>query len=522
MGILRSRQKFGAAALILALSAFLSRLMGLVRDKIISWQFGASGESDMYFAAFVVPDIINYLLAGGFMSITIIPLLAKGFEENEENAWKFFSCVFFWMTIASTILTLGGEIFAAHLARAVAPGFSAEQCARLAFFMRIILPAQIFFLSGACFTALLFLRRQFAVPALTPLIYNGFIIFAGLCLPLFSNSGSFGMTGYCVGVTIGAALGAFALPFGVALKEGVKLRLVWSHPWLGKFLLIALPLMLGQTIVMLDEQFLRVFGSMLGEGSVSLLNYGRRIAQVPVALMGQAIAVASYPFLVRLLAKNDLNQFNETLNKAINTGVELIIPVSSCMIACALPILGIIFQGGKFGYAECLACEPLTQLLLLATPFWIIYMALARGYYAYGDTLTPAITGTIITAICIPAYYLFALPHGAWAITAVSGSGVAAYVIWLMLVWTKRHGGAAFRQMGTVIFKSLSCSLPAAFASWILLQYLLTKNILSSGILAALLALFLCGVMFCLCFCALALLISPGILKKIWRMLKRA
>ena len=75
MSILSKSQSMGVAAVILAVSTLLSRFMGLVRDKIISWQFGAGGESDMYFAAFVVPDIINYLLAGGFMSITLIPLL---------------------------------------------------------------------------------------------------------------------------------------------------------------------------------------------------------------------------------------------------------------------------------------------------------------------------------------------------------------------------------------------------------------------------------------------------------------
>ena len=68
MSILSKSQSMGVAAVILAVSTLLSRFMGLVRDKIISWQFGAGGESDMYFAAFVVPDIINYLLAGGFMS----------------------------------------------------------------------------------------------------------------------------------------------------------------------------------------------------------------------------------------------------------------------------------------------------------------------------------------------------------------------------------------------------------------------------------------------------------------------
>ena len=90
MALLTAQQRMGAAALILAASTILSRLMGLARDKIISWQFGAGGESDMYFAAFVVPDIINYLLAGGFMSITIIPLLTTGFRRMRPMPGTFF------------------------------------------------------------------------------------------------------------------------------------------------------------------------------------------------------------------------------------------------------------------------------------------------------------------------------------------------------------------------------------------------------------------------------------------------
>lgn len=510
MGILSARQKAGLAALVLAASAFLSRLMGLARDKIISWQFGASGEADMYFAAFVIPDIINYLLAGGFMSITIIPLLARGFEVDEADAWKFFSCILIWMTAASIIFTGMGEIFANPLAAMIAPGFSEAQRLRLAFFMRLILPGQIFFLVGACFTALLFLRRQFAAPALTPLIYNGLIIVCGLVFPLAGLCE--GMTGYCIGVTIGAALGAFLLPFCAAAQGTLRLGFVWFHPWLWNFLLIALPLMLGQTVVMLDEQFLRIFGSMLGEGSVSLLNYARRIAQVPVALMGQAIAVASYPFLVRLLAKNETDSFNQALNSALAAGLELIIPVCLWMLAFALPILTLIFQGGRFGPVETLACEPLAQIMLAAGPVWIIYMVLVRGFYAHGDTLTPAVTGTLITLACIPVYRFIALGLGAWAIAVVSGLGLGAYALWLMLIWKKRHGPDAFVNLGLKSCKCIVCALPAALFSGELARLLPMPE---NALLAAILTLGAGGLVFCALFLCLAWLIYPELPKRL-------
>lgn len=521
MGILSRRQRLGTAAILLACSAFLSRLMGLIRDKIISWQFGAGSEADMYFAAFVVPDIINYLLAGGFMSITIIPLLANAFRQNEEDAWRFFSCVFFWITLAACLFTAVCELFAPHLAKLIAPGFDTAQCHRLAFFMRIILPGQIFFLSGACFTALLLLRRQFTVPALTPLIYNGAIIICGLAMPLFfKNDADFGMTGYCAGVTIGAALGAFFLPLCVAAKGKLRISPVLSHPYMIKFIIIALPLMLGQTVVMLDEQFLRVFGSFLGEGWVSLLNYGRRIAQVPVAFMGQALAAASYPFLVSLLAQHEENRFNETMRSALIAGISLIIPCSFLMIAASTPILGAIFQGGRFGLPETLACAPLTRIMLLPAPFWILYMVLARGFYAYEDTLTPAITGTIITVICIPCYYFLAVPLGAWAIAIVSGAGVTAYSLWLLEIWIKRHGSAAFNGVGRLASQYALLSFPPAILAWFSLRIFENHYPYTSFFILAL-ALFIATAIFCASFVVITRFFTPGLFRTLLLNLKR-
>lgn len=520
MGILSGRQRMGAAALLLAASALLSRLMGLARDKIISWQFGASHEADMYFAAFVTPDIINYLLAGGFMSITIIPILGRLFQKNEQEGWKLFSCVVCWMCLGACVLTLIGEIWAMPISRIVAPGFTEEQLQRLAHFTRIILPGQIFFLTGATFTALLFLRRQFAVPALAPLIYNGCIILLGVTLPrILPVASDFGMTGYCIGVTLGAFLGAFLLPVTVALRGGIHFRPAWLHADMKKFILLALPLMLGQTVVMLDEQFLRIFGSFLGEGSISVLNYARRIAQVPVSLVGQAAAVASYPFLVKLLAENDLERFDETLNTALKTSLMLIVPLSLWMTAAAMPILGAIFEGGQFGPAQTLACAAPTRLMVAVAPVWIFYMIIVRAFYAHEDTLTPAITGTIITVICVPVYYLAAVPLGVEAIAAVSGGGLTIYAIWLSLIWRRRHGSGAFANLGKTAAKSLLCSLLPTLCAWYAITLTPVDFMQSLPFFGHCLKLALGGLAFIIVFMPLAWLLQPEILHKFAKVL---
>lgn len=513
MSFFTRSQHMGLAALIMSVSIVLSRVMGLLRDKVISWQFGASGEADLYFAAFVVPDFINYLLAGGYVSITLIPLLARRFEEDPDDGWRFFSAVFWWALLAVTLLTAVAWWQAPLLSAWVAPGFSAEQTTRLAYFLRIILPAQIFFLVGACFSALLYLRRQFFIPALTPLVYNGLIIAGGLLLPVT------GMEGFCWGVTVGAAVGALGLPWWAA-RAGGELRIssALRHPLLRRFLIIALPLMLGQSVVMLNEQFLRIFGSLVGDGAVSLLSYARRISQVPVGMVGQAAAVASYPFLAALVAQGTAEgqqRFGHTLSTALNTSLGLCIPLSAWMVAVATPTMCLIFYGGNFGMAETLASAPLLQIMMLAVPLWVVQMLLGRAYYAYGDTLTPALIGTGVTVVSIPAFILGAAPWGAYGIAAIASAGVAAYVALLVGVWVRRHGWDAFAGLRATLLWSVGISavagLPAAFAAlWCMALPL-------PPVLAALVALAVGGCVFALVYVPVIWHCAPALLEPVLR-----
>ena len=453
-------QHLTAAAVIMGVSILLSRIMGLARDKVISWQFGAAAEADLYFTAFVVPDFINYLLAGGYVSITLIPLLARRFEENEQDAWRFFSTVYCWTWIAITVLAGLAWLFAPWLAPVAAPGFDGPQLERLTYFLRIILPAQIFFLPGACMSALLYLRRQFFIPALTPLVYNGAIILGGLFLPFE------GMEGFCWGVVAGAALGAFILPWIVARQGGLRLERRLRHPLMKRFLIIALPLMLGQSVVMLNEQFVRIFGSMAGEGAVSLLSYARRITQVPVGIVAQAAGVASYPFLAKLLAQGDRETFDITLRSALWGSLLLIIPLSAWMVAAAGPTLAFIFQGGRFGAEHTLASAPLLQIMLLAVPLWAIQQLVGRAFYAHGDTLTPALSGTAVTLASLPFFFWAAPRFGAAGVAWVTFAGVLAYIVLILGIWLRRHGGAALSGIGRASLKCLLLTMLPCLCAW--------------------------------------------------------
>lgn len=455
---LTSRQKMGAAALIMAFSVLVSRFMGLFRDKIISWQFGAGGESDIYFAAFVVPDFLNYLLAGGYVSITLIPLLSRKFEEDETDGWRFFGVVFCWATLSIGLLSVLAWIAAPRLAPLVAPGFSPEQCARLSEFLRIVLPAQIFFLPGACLSAILYIRRQFTVPALMPLVYNGFILLLGVGLPALGLAQ--GMEGFCWGVLAGAAVGAFVLPLMAVRAGGIRFLPGLLHPLMKKFLLLALPLMIGQSVVVLDEQFVRIFGSMAGDGAVSLLNYARRIMMVPVGVVAQAAGVASFPFLASLAARGDMDEFRNTLGRTMKNSMIVAVPVAAWMITASGPVLGFIFEGGSFSVVQTRGAAPLLQIMLLAVPFWLLQQVTGRAFYAMQDTLTPAVVGTIATLLAVPGYLLLIPVMGARGVALVTTGCIALYALVLMIVACRRWAGDAFSGLWGMAWRSVLISMP--------------------------------------------------------------
>ncbi|MFI3272441.1 MAG: murein biosynthesis integral membrane protein MurJ [Pseudomonadota bacterium] len=486
MAFVTKVQKMGVAALLLGVSVFLSRFMGLVRDKVISWNFGASSEADIYFTSFVIPDFINYLLAGGYFSITLIPLLSACFEHDKnsadvlgtavetppnekksdsgQSAWHFFSAAFWWVSIIISCVTAVAWWHAPRLAELAAPGFDADAVARLSYFLRIILPAQICFLMGACLTALLYQRRQFTIPAMTPLVYNGCIILGGLAMLYVAPER--GMEGFCWGVLVGALLGSFVLPLWAVWRGGFTLHLTLRHPYVKRFLLLALPLMIGQSVVVLDEQFVRIFGSLAGEGAVSLLNYARRIMLVPVGVVAQAAGLASYPFLAALAAKGDTKAFDATLSSALRNTLVVIIPLAAWMIVAAEPTLRLIFEGGDFGAQQTQQAVPLLQVMLCGVAFWAIQQVVGRAFYAQQDTVSPAVVGTIATALSLPLYALWAKDDGALGVAMAGVAAVVLYTLILGILWAYRHGRGGLQGMVKTSAVSVLLTLPAAALAW--------------------------------------------------------
>lgn len=424
-----TRKKMGAAALIMVGSVFLSRILGYVRDAVIAYTQGAHAGTDAYFAAFTIPDFLNYLLAGASLSITFIPIYAAYLSRNDtEGGNRAFSSIFCIFSIVLILFIIIGEVFADRMVPIIAPGFQGNQIAYTARLTRIVLPAQIFFYMGGLLMAVQYARGKFFIPALAPLIYNSGIIAGGLLL-----GRKLGMEGFAWGVLAGSFLGNFFIQLIGARASGLRIRLHFDmkNPGFREFIRLSIPIMLGFSLVFVDEWMSRVFGSFLVAGAITWLNNARRLAQVPIGVFGQASGVASYPFLAEQAAKGKIRSMFSDMSAALDW-----VFYSSAFAACLVylfskEIVLLVFKRGAFTIHDTINTASALSFFALGIPFWCSQNIVARGFFAMKDTLTPTIVGSVAWLLTLPAYYLLMVRYGVIGLAAASSIGIVLHTLFL-------------------------------------------------------------------------------------------
>src|SRR5690606_15127262 len=301
----------GRAALIVSGGILLSRVLGFAREVALAGLLGRSIEADLYQHAFAIPDFLFFLMAGGYLTITFVPIISRHLAEgNPQEANRSFTAVLKVVGGAMLVVTAITFILARPIAEKVFAEVSADHMDDLVRLIRIILPAQFFFVIGSLLMAVQYAHRRFVIPTLAPLIYNVGIIAGGL---ISWGMGTPSPDGFVWGALVGAVLGNFGLQIWGARRLGLQVvpQTSLRHPAIPEYFALALPLMIGQSAVGLDEVFFRIFGQFAEVGNTAALGYARRINMVPIGVIAQAAGVASYPFLARLFAEGDLAGWRE-------------------------------------------------------------------------------------------------------------------------------------------------------------------------------------------------------------------
>jgi putative peptidoglycan lipid II flippase len=441
-------RRIASATGIVMASVLLSRILGFFRDWTVAHQIGANASTSAYYTAFTLPDFLNYLIAGGSLSITFIPVFAKYVAEHrEDEGWRVFSTVVTVMGFVLVTLVVLGEIFAAHLVKYIAPGFKPAELQQTIFLTRLMLPAQICFYEGSILSAVQYAKGQFVIPSLAPIVYNIGIIIGGVAL-----SPRIGITGFAVGVLGGAIAGNFLLQIYGAHRAGANFFPNFNvrHSGFWMFLKLSIPIMLALSLSFVDDWIIRWFGSYLQPASITWLSYGKTLMRVPLGLVGQAIGVASFPILAQLYSEKKLDDLNRILNSTFKALIFLLLPISALIIAQSLPLVYLVFSHTRLQGPDLAATGSALAFFSIGLFAWGAQNILARGFYATRDTITPAVVGTVTTLLSLPLYWVLVRRLDYLGLALASTIGIIAYTIILFVLLCRRTQNS--EEGGLVIF----------------------------------------------------------------------
>lgn len=402
------------STLILAVFFALDKILGFFRQVLIARQFRLTYDIDVFNAANNIPDLLSALISGGALGVALIPVLSEFIElRSRQAAWDLFSRILNLAFLVTASIALGIAIFAQPLvSEVIVPGFPAEQQALTVELMRLDLIAILIFSISGLVMAGLQANQHFLLPAMAPGLYNLGQIFGvailspsqglqigGVQLPAFN----LGIHGLVYGVILGACL-HLLIQIPALIKYGFRwnAQISLCHPGVVKVLKL-----LGPRVVTMF--FLQIFfiardnlASNLGEGSVTALNYGWFIMQVPETLIGSALAIVLLPTISEHFARNDLEKFGETINKAFRLILALTLPVAT-LLAMTIPALVRSLFG--FDAAETQLVVWVTRAYLLGLMGHSLLETAARSFYAQQDAITPLWAA----AVNAGGYILFAV-----------------------------------------------------------------------------------------------------------------
>jgi len=452
-----------SATVVLMVSTFLSRIIGLVRVQYIVWLFGRGVEADALNAAFVLPDMISYFLVGGAASITFVTILTRyrdtGREAQGERSLS--------VILTTMYLVLGSAIV---LAEILAPyyihwwfhGFDPEKAALCVHLTRILLPAQLFFFAGGVFGAVLLVRKQFSVQAVAPLIYGLGTIVGGLLL-----SRRIGVSSLAIGTVAGAFCGPFLLNWFFARRAGTRYRPILDNQDEGfrEWVRLSLPLMVGVSLVTADGWIIAHFASATS-GAVSLMAYAKQLFTAPMAVLAQAAGAASMPFFASLWSQQRRYEFATGVADSVSRVAALGLLVASGMVALAVPLVELLFVGRRFSPTDARECAAYFAVFSVSLFLWSAQAIYSRAFYAAGNTFVPMAAGTAVTLVSWPIYALLYHGFGAMGLAVASDIGIALQTVAIALLLHQRHMVSLASLDYRETARCLTAAVAAGVAAW--------------------------------------------------------
>ena len=388
--VTKKQMTVGSAAMVLALMVLLSRVLGLVRDRLLA-TFFAPDALGVYFAAFRIPNFIFELLVMGALTSAFIPVYSKYLAQDDEHeAARVASGLINLSLIFFTVLAVPLFVLAPWISRLIAPGFTQAQQAQMTSFTRFMLFFQVVpLLVGNVFTGILQSHNLFLIPALAPVLYN-----VGIIIGVIAFAGTFGLWAPVYGVGIGAFLFVLIqIPalFHVGYRHTAEINP--KRPGIREVGRLMGPRTFGLAVTQIDTTVDLILASLLGARMVTIFNFAQQLQQLPIGLFGQTIAQAALPSLSQLSAKEEQDAFIKTVRSAMHQIMFLVLPASMLFMVLRIPVVRLIYGAARFDWAATVATGMTLSAFSISLFAQAIVQVLARGFYALLDSKTPVLVG---------------------------------------------------------------------------------------------------------------------------------
>lgn len=461
------------AAGVVGAATFLSRILGLVRDAAVAATLGAGMASDAFFVAFKIPNFLRRLFAEGSLTLSFIPVFTEELRNRGENeAFRLARSLWWALSMAATLLTIAGAIYAPAIARLLAPGFhaSAEKFELTVLLTQIMSPYVFSTALVAVAMGVLNAMGHFASPALAPAALNvAIIISVWLICPYMEQP--------AIGLAIGVIVGGF-LQLGLQLPflYKIKFRLFGHgsiyHKAIKRVAASMMPAAFGADVYQINIMVGTILASFLPQGSVSCLYYGDLLVQFPLGVFGHSFCTAVLPSFSRQAAENDLQGLRTSSAHVLRLLCFVTIPATVGLVILRQPLVRLLFHRGAFD----LEATRITADALLFYAVGLTSIAgsriLASAFYALQDTKTPvklaALSFVSNAVLCFA--FMGPMRHGGVAFA----TSLAAAINFLSLTWAlkKRLGHLGARAILTSIGKSCLASIPMGASVACLVHYL--------------------------------------------------
>ena len=437
---MRERTRLIQAAGVVGTATLFSRILGFVRDAAIAWYFGAGFASDAFIAAFRLPNLFRRLLGEGAFGAALVPVFTEvHVSQGKRESGRLAAAAMRLLALMLTVMTIGSILLAPILVRLIAPGFTGEKFHLTVVLARIMLPYVFFVCAVALCAGILNVYGHFAAPALAPVMLNLAMIGAVF---LLAPRMEVPVVGLAIGVVLGGML-QLGLQLPPIVRHGVRFwaGLSLFHPAMLPIGRLMLPVIVGGAVYQINVLINTLLGTLLAEGSVSVLYYADRLVQFPLGLFAITVTTAILPSLSRQAAAGDYEGLGETLGQALRMVFFLTFPAMVGLIVLREPIVALLFERGEFDLAATRLTAGALSYYALGLWAFATVRVVASSYFALRDAKTPlmAAVASIVANTILGALLMQAMAQNGLAL-ATSIASMLNLVLLIVGIDSKLQG----------------------------------------------------------------------------------